>query len=223
MWLNKDNYKDYLKGITIVEVSGESCANCLTLMPILNEIVSNQYKSMFTYKDRVNKYSDLPSSGNSIGDMYYVTTDENDNHNGAYVWEYDATENKCDWKYIGPITNFEFDDTQTESSLNAVTSDGIKKYVDTHGGDVSSLIDYIRISGETEDLPIEDKRVTLPLATQNRAGMITLGSEFDTDENGKLIMKRNADGTWDIPDNSISVTKLDIPEGTTLIIEDSEI
>lgn len=189
----------------------------------LNEIVSNQYKSMFTYKDRVNKYSDLPSSGNSIGDMYYVTTDENDNLKGAYVWEYDATENKCVWKYIGPITNFEFDDTPTEGSLNAVTSDGIKKYVDTHGGDVSSLIDYIRISGETEDLPIEDKRVTLPLATQNRAGMITLGSEFDTDENGKLIMKRNADGTWDIPDNSISVTKLDIPEGTTLIIEDSEI
>ena len=189
----------------------------------LNEIVSNQYKSMFTYKGRVNKYSDLPSSGNSIGDMYYVTTDENDNLKGAYVWEYDVTENKCVWKYIGPITNFEFDDTPTEGSLNAVTSDGIKKYVDTHGGDVSSLIDYIRISGETEDLPIEDKRVTLPLATQNRAGMITLGSEFDTDENGKLIMKRNADGTWDIPDNSISVTKLDIPEGTTLIIEDSEI
>lgn len=189
----------------------------------LNEIVSNQYKSMFTYKDRVNKYSDLPSSGNSIGDMYYVTTDENDNLKGAYVWEYDVTENKCVWKYIGPITNFEFDDTPTEGSLNAVTSDGIKKYVDTHGGDVSSLIDYIRISGEAEDLPIEDKRVTLPLATQNRAGMITLGSEFDTDENGKLIMKRNADGTWDIPDNSISVTKLDIPEGTTLIIEDSEI
>lgn len=189
----------------------------------LNEIVSNQYKSMFTYKGRVNKYSDLPSSGNSIGDMYYVTTDENDNLKGAYVWEYDVTENKCVWKYIGPITNFEFDDTPTEGSLNAVTSDGIKKYVDTHGGDVSSLIDYIRISGEAEDLPIEDKRVTLPLATQNRAGMITLGSEFDTDENGKLIMKRNADGTWDIPDNSISVTKLDIPEGTTLIIEDSEI
>ena len=189
----------------------------------LNEIVSNQYKSMFTYKGRVNKYSDLPSSGNSIGDMYYVTIDENDNLKGAYVWEYDVTENKCVWKYIGPITNFEFDDTPTEGSLNAVTSDGIKKYVDTHGGDVSSLIDYIRISGEAEDLPIEDKRVTLPLATQNRAGMITLGSEFDTDENGKLIMKRNADGTWDIPDNSISVTKLDIPEGTTLIIEDSEI
>lgn len=40
MWLNKDNYKEYLKGITIVEVSGESCANCLTLMPILNNIVS---------------------------------------------------------------------------------------------------------------------------------------------------------------------------------------
>ena len=42
MWLNKDNYKEYLKGISVVEVSGESCANCLTLMPILNNIVSNR-------------------------------------------------------------------------------------------------------------------------------------------------------------------------------------
>ncbi|MCR5349629.1 MAG: thioredoxin family protein [Acholeplasmatales bacterium] len=42
MWLNKDNFKDYLKGITVVEVSGESCANCLTLMPILDSIVKSR-------------------------------------------------------------------------------------------------------------------------------------------------------------------------------------
>ena len=42
MWLNKDNSKEYLKGICIVEVSGESCANCLTLMPILDSIVKNR-------------------------------------------------------------------------------------------------------------------------------------------------------------------------------------
>ena len=189
----------------------------------LSDIVNNKYKSMFTYKGRVEKYSDLPSSNNSIGDMYYVTNDEGDNLYGAYVWEYDETQNKCIWKYIGPITQFEFDDTPTEGSLNAVTSDGIKKYVDTHGGDVSSLIDYIRIDGEDKDLEIVDKRVTLPLATQARAGMVALGDEFTTDENGKLTLKKNADGTWNIPDNSISVSKLNIPEGTTLIIEDSEI
>ena len=40
MWLNDKNYKENLKGISIVEVSGESCANCLTLMPILERIVS---------------------------------------------------------------------------------------------------------------------------------------------------------------------------------------
>lgn len=38
--LNKNNYKELLKGISIIEVSGESCANCLTLMPILNKLVS---------------------------------------------------------------------------------------------------------------------------------------------------------------------------------------
>ena len=42
MWLNKDNYKEYLKGISIVEVSGESCANCLTLMPILDNLVGSR-------------------------------------------------------------------------------------------------------------------------------------------------------------------------------------
>ena len=34
----KKNYKESLKGLCCVEVSGESCANCLTLMPILKSI-----------------------------------------------------------------------------------------------------------------------------------------------------------------------------------------
>ena len=42
MWLNKDNYKEYLKGINVVEVSGESCANCLTLMPILDRLIGDR-------------------------------------------------------------------------------------------------------------------------------------------------------------------------------------
>ncbi len=33
-----ENYKEELQGLCLVEVSGESCANCLTLMPILKEI-----------------------------------------------------------------------------------------------------------------------------------------------------------------------------------------
>jgi thioredoxin 1 len=36
--INQNNYKEQLKGLCLVEVSGESCANCLTLMPILKEI-----------------------------------------------------------------------------------------------------------------------------------------------------------------------------------------
>ncbi|MBQ9124471.1 MAG: thioredoxin family protein [Acholeplasmatales bacterium] len=42
MWINSSNYKEYLKGICIVEVSGESCANCLSLMPILHSLVSQR-------------------------------------------------------------------------------------------------------------------------------------------------------------------------------------
>lgn len=32
------DYKSQLKGLCVVEISGESCANCLTLMPILQEL-----------------------------------------------------------------------------------------------------------------------------------------------------------------------------------------
>lgn len=36
--MDEKNYKSELKGLCCVEVSGESCANCLTLMPILKEL-----------------------------------------------------------------------------------------------------------------------------------------------------------------------------------------
>ena len=38
MSINEKNYKAELKGLCCVEVSGESCANCLTLMPILQDL-----------------------------------------------------------------------------------------------------------------------------------------------------------------------------------------
>ena len=38
--IGKKNYKERLSGLCVVEVSGESCANCLTLMPILDAICS---------------------------------------------------------------------------------------------------------------------------------------------------------------------------------------
>ena len=34
--------KEKLKGLCCVEVSGESCANCLTLMPILDRLISER-------------------------------------------------------------------------------------------------------------------------------------------------------------------------------------
>lgn len=37
-----DNYKEELKGICVIEVSGESCANCLSLMPILSRLVGQR-------------------------------------------------------------------------------------------------------------------------------------------------------------------------------------
>ena len=37
-----NNYKEELKGICVIEISGESCANCLSLMPILSSLVSQR-------------------------------------------------------------------------------------------------------------------------------------------------------------------------------------
>lgn len=36
--MNEKDYKEHLHGLCCVEVSGESCANCLTLMPILKSL-----------------------------------------------------------------------------------------------------------------------------------------------------------------------------------------
>ena len=38
--INDNNFKERFKGLQVVEISGEACANCLTLMPILYELVS---------------------------------------------------------------------------------------------------------------------------------------------------------------------------------------
>ena len=35
-----ERYKQQLQGLCCVEISGESCANCLTLMPILKDLCS---------------------------------------------------------------------------------------------------------------------------------------------------------------------------------------
>lgn len=40
--INDKNFKEKLTGVQLIEVSGESCANCLTLMPMLHEIVSSR-------------------------------------------------------------------------------------------------------------------------------------------------------------------------------------
>lgn len=40
--INDSNFKERIKGLQVVEISGESCANCLTLMPLLHEVVSER-------------------------------------------------------------------------------------------------------------------------------------------------------------------------------------
>lgn len=37
-----NNYKEELKGICVVEISGNSCANCLSLMNVLKELLDGR-------------------------------------------------------------------------------------------------------------------------------------------------------------------------------------
>ena len=40
--LGKKDYKNQLQGLCVVEISGESCANCLTLMPMLYDVCNER-------------------------------------------------------------------------------------------------------------------------------------------------------------------------------------
>ena len=56
--MNEKNYKEYLQGLCCVEISGESCANCLTLMPILQELVGARNDIRLVHVDA--DYTTLP-------------------------------------------------------------------------------------------------------------------------------------------------------------------
>ncbi len=40
--ITSENYKEELKGLCAVEISGEGCANCISLMPVLSEITNRR-------------------------------------------------------------------------------------------------------------------------------------------------------------------------------------
>ena len=40
--LNDNNYKQHLKGIQVLEVSGEGCANCISLMNMLANVIGDR-------------------------------------------------------------------------------------------------------------------------------------------------------------------------------------
>ena len=42
MIINEKNYEEVLKGLSVVEVSGEGCANCISLLPIVNKLVGSR-------------------------------------------------------------------------------------------------------------------------------------------------------------------------------------
>ena len=56
--INEKNYKEHLQGLCCVEISGESCANCLTLMPLLKELIDARNDIRLAHVEA--DYSTLP-------------------------------------------------------------------------------------------------------------------------------------------------------------------
>lgn len=54
-----NNYKEELKGVCVIEFSGESCANCLSLMPILNRLVKARNDAKLVHIEVDNNTMDL--------------------------------------------------------------------------------------------------------------------------------------------------------------------
>lgn len=54
-----ENYKEELKGICVIEFSGESCANCISLLPVLNKIVSERNDCRLVHIEVEQKTMDL--------------------------------------------------------------------------------------------------------------------------------------------------------------------
>lgn len=61
MKLTKENYKEELKGICVVEISGEGCANCLSLMPVLYNICSSRDDCRLVHIEATEDITDLLS------------------------------------------------------------------------------------------------------------------------------------------------------------------
>lgn len=54
-----NNYKEELKGICVIEISGESCANCLSLMPVLHEVMSHRNDARLVHIEATEDTVDL--------------------------------------------------------------------------------------------------------------------------------------------------------------------
>lgn len=45
--LNAKNYKEILSGLSLVEIKGDSCSSCITMMPVLSEIAKEKNLNLY--------------------------------------------------------------------------------------------------------------------------------------------------------------------------------
>ena len=170
----------------------------------VSEKVDDIYSSMFTFKGSVEKYSDLPTIGNKLNDMYVTQQDDGAHLAGGYIWAYNENANAAEWQYLGPVIDIQFDDEVTENSQNAVTSAGIYRFVIEHGGTVSSVV-----AVDATINPDEQGRITLPAASSLSYGLVKVSDEIVLNNDGGLEIAKDGSGNLKIPDGSIGLEKID--------------
>ena len=174
----------------VQSVNGQTGAVSLTIPTVPTNVsafnndagylTSNDIGSVFTLKGSVYQYSDLPTTGNTEGDVYYVEEDETISgtlYPGqvGYIWISDSN-NVARWEELGQtIDTSEFqplittngvlqgngsgnisaitvDTTPTANSSNLVTSGGVRAAIPTNVSSLNNDSGYLTLA----TLPIWD-------------------------------------------------------------------
>lgn len=106
----------YESKVASIEASIEEKADQEDLEQLQSDLTT-KLTAVYRYKGTKPSYSELPSSGNEIGDVWDVNNGMN------YAW------NGSDWDALGD-TRIEVDATLSDSSTNAVQNKVVKKAID---------------------------------------------------------------------------------------------
>jgi len=177
-----------LYGVTKLSSTASSTEQGLAATPklVYDSIaqVSANLASVFTFKGNKASTSQLPSSGNSVGDVWHVTAT-----NGEYVWTSDSR-----WELLGlsyDLSGYVTTGSSTSSNTTGIT---IADHATSSIYGVKSNTTAVRgVSGSTSVIGVKDTTTT--------ASKVTLGDAFTF----KPITSVGAASTWEFANVTVPI------------------